>query len=131
VAKRLDRSSVQKVDPAVDRARNGPVLEQKQIFDSVGMGVPPAKLHEKPPFVGQAILPADSLSAGPAAWKAAWVFAPARGSSTQNLLHICRSVTCSNLLVEPPERAKRRPGGNGPNQLQRLLIHFRLTKMAR
>ena len=28
-----------------------------------------------PPFVGQAILPADSLSAGPAACKAAWFFA--------------------------------------------------------
>src|SRR5664279_5015238 len=38
------------------------------------MGVPPAKLHEKPPSVGQAILPADSLSAGPAACKAACFF---------------------------------------------------------
>jgi hypothetical protein len=89
VPKRLHDGSVQEVDPAIDRARNGPVLEQEQIFDS------------------------------------------ARGSSTQNLLHICRSVTCSNLLVEPPERAKCRPGGNGPNQVQRLLIHFLLTKMPR
>jgi hypothetical protein len=40
------------------------------------MGVPPAKLHEKPPSVGQAVLPADTLSAGPAAWKAAWFFEP-------------------------------------------------------
>src|SRR3954469_18226521 len=36
------------------------------------MGVPAAKLHESPPVVGQAILPADSLSAGPAARRAAW-----------------------------------------------------------
>jgi hypothetical protein len=34
---------------------------------AVGMGLRPAKPHEKARLVGQAILPADSLSAGPAA----------------------------------------------------------------
>ena len=33
-----------------------------------------AKLYERPPFVGQAILPADSLSAGPSARGADWSF---------------------------------------------------------
>src|SRR5258708_13613818 len=43
---------------------------------SVGMGVPPAKLDEKARFVGRAILPADSLSAGPTACKAGGFFDP-------------------------------------------------------
>jgi hypothetical protein len=44
--------------------------------DSVGMGLRPAQVHEEPWFVGQAILPADSLSADPAACKAACFFEP-------------------------------------------------------
>jgi hypothetical protein len=43
---------------------------------SVGMGLRPAKPHEKARLVGQAILPADSLSASPAACKAACFFDP-------------------------------------------------------
>jgi len=43
----------------------------------VGMGLRPAKPHEIAPFVGQAIVPADSLSAGPAASRAACFFDPA------------------------------------------------------
>ena len=44
---------------------------------SVGMGLRPAKAHEKASFVGQAILPADPLSAGPAACTAVCFFDPA------------------------------------------------------
>jgi hypothetical protein len=42
------------------------------------MGLRPAKAHEKASFVGQAILPADSLSAGPAACTATCFFDPAK-----------------------------------------------------
>src|ERR1019366_6437147 len=47
-----------------------------RLLSSVGMGPRPTELHEQPPSVGQAILPADTLSAGPAACKVAWFFAP-------------------------------------------------------
>jgi hypothetical protein len=40
VAKRLHGGCVQKVGPAVDRARNGPVLKQEQMFDSACVSVP-------------------------------------------------------------------------------------------
>src|SRR5258708_34270978 len=49
---------------------------------SVGMGVPPAKLDEKARFVGRAILPADSLSAGPTACKAGCFFDPVKTRQT-------------------------------------------------
>src|SRR5271154_3506052 len=58
------------------------------------------------------------------------MFDSACGSSTDNLLHICRGVACSDLLVEPLQGATCRPGGNRPNQIQRLPIHFVLAKMA-
>jgi hypothetical protein len=38
-----------------------------RFLSSVGMGLRPATLHEKARLVGQAILPADSFSTGPAA----------------------------------------------------------------
>jgi hypothetical protein len=47
-----------------------------QTLSSVRMGLRPAKPHEKARLVGQAILPADSLSASPAACKAACFFGP-------------------------------------------------------
>src|SRR5260370_21307963 len=46
------------------------------------MGVPPAKLDEKARFVGRAILPADSLSAGPTACKAGCFFDPVKTRQT-------------------------------------------------
>ena len=58
------------------------------------------------------------------------MFDSACGSGTHNLLYICRSVACSDLLVEPLQGATRRPGGHRPNQLQGLLIHFVLAKMS-
>jgi hypothetical protein len=58
------------------------------------------------------------------------MFDSACGSSTHNLLHICRSVARADLLVEPIQGATRKPGGHRPNKLQRLPIHFVLTKMA-
>jgi hypothetical protein len=58
------------------------------------------------------------------------MFDSASGSSKYNLLRICRSVTCSDLPVKPFQGATRRPGGHRANQLQRLLIHFVLAKMA-
>src|SRR5674476_96667 len=70
------------------------------------MGVPPAKLHEKPPFVGQAILPADSLSAGPAACKAAWFFAPVLGLPCG----IRSAFVVSPKTVKHPQRLMRRWG---------------------
>src|ERR1035441_6732079 len=44
-------------------------------------------------WVGQAILPADSLSAGPAAWKAACFFEPANLSGVKpfSVTHVPRS----------------------------------------
>src|SRR5579862_2992356 len=58
------------------------------------------------------------------------MFDSAYGSGTHNLLHICRSVACSDLLVDALQGAARRPGGHRPNQLQGLLIHFVLAKMS-
>jgi hypothetical protein len=58
------------------------------------------------------------------------MFDSAYGSGTHNLLYICRSVACSDLLVEPLQGATRRPGGHRPNQPQGLLIHFVLAKMS-
>ena len=49
------------------------------------MGLRPAKVHEKAPFVGKAILPADSLSAGPAACTATCFFDPAVGKHNRVL----------------------------------------------
>src|SRR5580700_3433064 len=59
------------------------------------------------------------------------MFDSAYGSATHNLLHICRSVACSDLLVEALQGAACRPSGHRPNQLQGLLIHFVLAKMSR
>jgi aryl-alcohol dehydrogenase-like predicted oxidoreductase len=56
-------------------------LGMVEAFLPVGMGIPGAKLQERPGPVGQAILPADSLSAGPAAPGAAWSFDPGPGGT--------------------------------------------------
>ena len=58
------------------------------------------------------------------------MFDPACGSSAHNLLYTCRSVACSDLLVEPLQGVTRGPGGHRPNQLQRLLVHFVLAEMS-
>src|ERR1035437_3801587 len=90
------------------------------------MGVPPAKLHEKPPFVGQAILPADSLSAGPAACKATWFFDSgppiAISVSGRKIMYRLLTVFAAVFVVASPAGAQqyRRSatmvgdGGGGP-----------------
>src|ERR1700677_3161309 len=58
------------------------------------------------------------------------MFDSACRSGAHNLLHICRSVACSDLFVEPLQGATRRPGCHRPNQFQGSLIHFDLAKMS-
>jgi hypothetical protein len=57
------------------------------------------------------------------------MFDSACGSGTHNFLYICRSVACSDLLVELLQGVTRRPSDHRLYQLQGLPVHFVLAKV--
>jgi len=85
------------------------------------MGLRPVKPHEIAPFVGQAIVPADSLSAGPAACQAACFFEPARPRQTtqgDHLSHLFRQIL--NTWVHWLRATFQRTRGDGAAAIERF-----------